>query len=473
MNIWKISFKNIKSKPLYTLLSVFMLSLSIALLLGIQQLKSSFEYQMENNLGDIDLVVGAKGSPLQLVLSSILHIDNPTGNIPYKEAEKLGKNPMVRVAVPISYGDNYKGYRIVGTTPEFMSFYNAELQEGRAVQKSMEVVLGHAVAERLELKLGDTFLSSHGLVENNIDVHNDELTVVGILKPTKKVIDRLIVTNLESIWDAHDHGDHEEHDEGHEDHDDHDDHEDHDHDEHDEDHGDHEDHEGHDHDEHDEDHGDHEDHEGHDHDEHDEDHGDHEDHEGHDHGEHDEDHEDKEITSLLISYRNPSALLTLPRRINEDTNMQAALPKYELDRLYQFTGVGFKTISWIAYIILIISGLTIFISLYKMIKERAFELALLRTYGASNMQLIKMVTYEGLTIVCFAFIVGFLLTKAGLYFLFNFVESGPQQFILQGLPFNQLLQIIGLVLVMIVLSISQAIYPIIKMNISTILSNEK
>ena len=79
---------------------------------------------MENNLGDIDLVVGAKGSPLQLVLSSILHLDNPTGNIPYKEAKNLVKNPMIKRATPISYGDNYKGFRIIGSTPIFLDHYN-------------------------------------------------------------------------------------------------------------------------------------------------------------------------------------------------------------------------------------------------------------------------------------------------------------------------------------------------------------
>lgn len=397
MKVWKISIKNIKSKPLYTFLSVFILSLSIALLLGIQQLKSSFQYQMENNLGGVDLVVGAKGSPLQLVLSSVLHLDNPTGNIPYEEAKKLEKNPMVRTAVPISYGDNYKGYRIVGTTDKFIGIYNAELSEGRFVQKSMEVVLGSSVAEKLQLHIGDTFVSSHGFVENDIDVHDEELTVVGILKPSRKVIDRLIVTNLESIWDAHDHEDEDEH----------------------------------------------------------------------------HDDADKEITSLLLTFRSPAALMTMPRTINENTNMQAALPKYELDRLYQFTGIGFTTISWIAYMILIISGMIIFLSLYKMVKERAFDLALLRTYGASNIQLIKMVTYEGLIVVSSAFIIGLLLSNVGLKAAMNFVESGYQQNILQGLPLQEVMQIIGLVFAMIVLSISLAIYPIIKMNISTILSNEK
>ncbi len=424
MNIWTISLQNIKSRPLYTVLSILVLSLSIALLLGIQQLKSSFEYQIENNLGDIDLVVGAKGSPLQLVLASVLHLDDPTGNISFQEATAIGQNPMIEKAVPISYGDNYKGYRIVGTTNPFLSFYEAKLIEGHEVKKSMEVVLGNTVAQQLGLQLGDKITSSHGLIDNSIEVHDDEFVIVGILEPTQKVIDRLIITNLESIWDVHDHEDH--------------DHEESDH-------------------HHDEPHEDEQ--ENHDHEE--------------DHLEVDHDHDDREITSLLITFRNPMGLLTLPRNINENSNMQAALPKFELNRLYEFTGVGLQTISWIAYIILVISGLTIFLSLYKMIKERAFDLALLRTYGASNWQLIKMVSYEGFTIVGIAFALGFLLTNVGLHFITNYLGNSPQQNILQGLAINDGFQIIGLVFVMIVLAISLAIYPIIKMNISTILSNEK
>ena len=95
------------------------------------------------------------------------------------------------------------------------------------------------------------------------------------------------------------------------------------------------------------------------------------------------------ITSLLINFKSPRALLTFPRRINKQTKMQASLPKYELHKLYEYIGIGFKTISLIAYLILVISGIIIFISLYKMVKERSFDLALFRTYGASNFQLIK------------------------------------------------------------------------------------
>jgi len=409
MNVWKISWQNIKSKPLYTALSVFSLALSIALLLGMQQLKTSFKHQIENNLGTIDLVIGAKGSPLQLVLASVLHLDNPTGNISYKEVKKISKNPFIKTAVPISYGDNYKGFRIIGTTNAFRKLYNSELEKGRDVNASLEVVIGHIVAKELKLTIGDTFLSAHGLVEAAIETHDEKFVVVGILKPTQKVIDRLIISNLESIWHLHEDESHTE---------------------------------------------------------------DHSEHSEENHKKHPNE-KDKEITSLLVSFKNPRGFLTVPRTINEQTNMQAALPKYELDKLYEYMGLGFKTITWIAYLILIIAGLTIFISLYKMVKERAFDLALLRTYGATRFQLIKMVVYEGFTITFVAFAIGLLLVKIVLPLLLKFTGITFNGNVLKELPFQDILQIALVIFIIIIVSITIAIYPIVKMKISEILSNEK
>ncbi len=416
MNIWKISIKNLRSKPFYTFLSIITLAFSITLLLGIQQLRGSFEYQIENSLGDIDLVIGAKGSPLQLILASVLHIDNPTGNISFEEAKKLGKNQMVKLAVPISYGDNYKGYRIVGTKTSFYELYNAQLEKGRYTKTAMEVAIGASVANQLNLKIGDSFTSSHGLTENTIELHDEKLKVVGILKPTQKVIDRLITTNLETVWDVHNHEENREEkhkdelidDTTHE----------------------------------------------------------HETHEVHEHHE-------KEITSLLITFKSPMALLTFPRKINKGSNMQAAIPKLELDRLYEFTNIGFTTITWIAYLILVISGITIFINLFKMVKERAFDLALLRTYGATNFQIIKMVFYEGLSIAIIAISLGVLFIKVGLYFLLKFTDLGTKYTMLHELEPQSILEIGVLVFTAVIVSIFLATYPILTINISTILRNEK
>jgi putative ABC transport system permease protein len=437
MNIWHISIKNFRNKPLYTFLSILILSVSIALLLGIQQLDTTFKHQLDSNLGDIDMVVGAKGSPLQLVLASVLHIDNPTGNISFAEAKALTRNPLIEKAVPISYGDNYKGYRIVGTNDDFPAFYNASLQEGRTPEKPMEMVLGATVAERLDLKIGDTFLSSHGLAETGGHEHAEPLTVVGIYEPTHKVLDRLIVTGLETIWDVHHHeeetsseavgrNDHNDDEESH----------------------------------HEDENEVHEQDETEFHLEEVEDH-------------HHEEESEKEITSMLISFRNPVALLTVPRTINENTNMQAALPKFELERLYEFTGVGVKTVTWIAYIILVISSITIFISLYRMVRDRAFDLALLRTYGANTFQLVKMVAYEGFMIAAAAFIIGVLLSQIGVYFIFELIMDQYKQKMPLGMAYQEVLKTGGVVLLMVILSIALAIAPIIKMNISKILSHEK
>ncbi|MEC7782111.1 MAG: FtsX-like permease family protein [Bacteroidota bacterium] len=435
MNIWKISLSNIFHKPLYALLSVLSLSISIGLLLGIQQLDASIKYQFENSLGDVDMVLGAKGSPLQLVLASVLHMDNPTGNISLAEAEKITKNPLIKKAVPISYGDNYQGYRILGSNDAFAGLYEAELAEGREPSKSMEVNLGSTVAEETDLKIGDMFMSSHGLTENTVEVHNHPLTVVGIYKPTYKVIDKLIVTRLESIWDVHEHGEnHHEEDEHHN--------------------------EVEPQEEHNE--------EAHantaPHQE-----------EGHHHDDEEHHHEesDKEITAMLVSFRNAMGMLTMPRRINKETNMQAALPNYELERLFNFTGVGVKAVSWIAYIILAISCVTIFISLFKMVRERAFDLALMRTYGASNFQLVCIVAYEGFLLVMVSLLVGALLSQLGLHFAFSAFKSGYNQDILLKLPCTQMVKTVILILVMVGIAILLAILPILKMNVSKILSNEK
>lgn len=434
MNIWKISLSNIFHKPLYALLSVLSLSISIGLLLGIQQLDTSIKYQFENSLGDVDMVLGAKGSPLQLVLASVLHMDNPTGNISLAEAEKITKNPLIKKAVPISYGDNYQGYRILGSNDEFAGLYEAELAEGREPSKSMEVILGSTVAEETDLKMGDTFMSSHGLTENTVEVHNHPLTVVGIYKPTYKVIDKLIVTRLESIWDVHEHG--EEH---------------------------------HEEDEHKA--GD----EHHDEVEHQEEHIEeaHANTAPHQKEEHHHEESEKEITAMLVSFRNAMGMLTVPRRINKETNMQAALPNYEMERLFNFTGVGVRAVSWIAYIILAISCVTIFISLFKMVRERAFDLALMRTYGASNFQLVCIVAYEGFLLVFVSLLAGALLSQVGLHFAFSAFKSGYNQDILLKLPYAQMVKTVILILVMVGIAILLAILPILKMNVSKILSNEK
>ena len=172
------------------------------IMLSEKQIKEQFE----RNIKDIDLVLGAKGSPLQLILANVYHIDAPTGNIDLEAAMEVTKHPYIESGIPLAYGDNHMGYRIVGTDHSYPQHYSAEISEGEMWSKIYEVTVGAVAAEKLDLGIGDTFFSAHGLTDGT-DVHdNVEFKVVGIFKRTSSVIDQLLLTNIESVWGVH--GDH-------------------------------------------------------------------------------------------------------------------------------------------------------------------------------------------------------------------------------------------------------------------------
>ncbi|MDN5213219.1 ABC transporter permease [Fulvivirgaceae bacterium BMA12] len=390
MNIFRLSLRNMTSRPLSTTLSLVLLTLGVGMIALLLQVSRHIQEQMENNIREIDMVVGAKGSPLQLILSAVYHIDAPTGNISLQEAEQLQKNRLVESGIPLSYGDSYKGYRIVGTNHQYPALYEATVANGRLWQKSFEVAIGATVAKNLSLKIGDTFTGAHGLAEGG-ETHEDHAyQIVGILGYSNSVLDQLILTATESVWEVHHHEDHEE--SAHEDHDEsaHEDHEE----------STHEDHEKSAHEDHEESaHGDHEE----------------EMHEAHD--------ESKEITAMLVKFRNPMAMVQLPRLVNENTNMQAAVPAYEISRLFSLMGVGVDTLSTIALVIMAVSGLSVFISLYNALKDRQYEMALMRTYGATRWQLVWLVLQEGLLLTLAGFLLGILFSRLGLWLVSGLMKA--------------------------------------------------
>jgi putative ABC transport system permease protein len=201
--IAKLSWKNLWHKPWSTLLSVILLVSSIALMTVLVLVQHQFEDQFQKNVEDIDLVLGAPGSPLQLILSSVYQVDAPTGNISYAEAETYMKHPHVKQAIPLAFGDNYVGFKIVGTTWDYAKKYKAKLQQGKAFAKDFEVVVGAQVAQKLSLKLGDTFHGTHGDAMEG-EVHdNHAYEVVGILEESGQVIDHLILCTISSVWNIH------------------------------------------------------------------------------------------------------------------------------------------------------------------------------------------------------------------------------------------------------------------------------
>ena len=157
MNLFTLSWKNLANKPLSMLLSLVLFALGVGLISLLFLLNQQLQDKFDKNLAGIDLVVGAKGSPLQLILSSMYHIDAPTGNISIKEATPFLRpgHPLIQTAVPLSMGDSHKGYRIVGTTPDILGLYEAEVAEGRVWNATLETTIGAASSTRACRPLGD------------------------------------------------------------------------------------------------------------------------------------------------------------------------------------------------------------------------------------------------------------------------------------------------------------------------------
>lgn len=359
MNITKLSFKNMVSRPLSTTLSLVLLTLGVGMISLILQMSLHIQQQMENNVRGIDMVVGAKGSPLQLILSAVYHIDAPTGNISFQEASKLQKNRLVEYGIPLSYGDSYHGYRIVGTNTQYPTLYEASITHGRLWEAPFEVTVGATVASNLGLKPGDHFAGSHGLTEGGETHEDHQYQVVGVLEYTNSVMDQLILTATESVWEIHHHEDEEAHEQENE--------------------------------------------------------------PPHEEGlEHEQ---DREITAMLVKFRNPMGMIQLPRMINEKTNMQAAVPAYEISRLFNLMGVGIDTLNTIALVIMAVSGLSVFISLYNALKDRQYEMALMRTYGATRWQLVWLTLQEGLLLTFGGFIIGIVCSRLGLALVSTLMEN--------------------------------------------------
>lgn len=365
MNLFSLVYHYLKARPLNTLLNVFLLSLGIAVITILLLFSNQLEEKISDNTKGIDLVVGAKGSPLQLILCNVFHIDFPTGNIKLNEAERLAKNRLVKNAIPLALGDSYQNFRIIGTNQHYAELYQAELASGAWWTNDLEVTVGATAAQLLNLNVGDTFSSSHGLSKEGHAHDENPFVVKGILKPTQRTIDNLILTNVSSIWKVHEHED-ETHakdsltnpsalvptiNEG---------------------------------------------------------------------------DSTKEITSLLIKYKNPIAAIQLPRYINSQSSMQAASPAFEAARLFSILGVGVEALTGFAYVLIFISGLSIFIALYNSLKERQYDLAIMRSMGASKQKLFTATLMEGVALTLTGSVIGLALGHGALY-VFTMLNEESQR----------------------------------------------
>lgn len=431
MKLLTLAIKQLKYRPTDVLTSFLLLSTSLVVLWLSSELKRQSEERVAANLAQTDLVVGAKGSPLQLVLSAIYHIDAPTGNIKLKDYQNLKRNPMIAQALPLAYGDNYKGFKIVGSNQDFLQWYQLKIKSGEYKNQPMEVALGFEVAQKTGLQIGDQFSGSHGLINQKEEVHAHGLyTVTAIFEQKHNVVDQLILTPIESVWAVHQHEEQHKHPE-----------QDHASEPHEHEHG-----EIHDHD-----HGDH-----HDHDHH------------HDHGQNIDQHE-QEITAILIRYRSKMAALQLPKMINEQPMLQAAAPAIELNRLYFFIQTGANALKLAGYALLLLALLSSWLYLSKSIFDRKEELILLRYLGFSKIKLVKLLLLEQWLWLLPAWLTSLIVARLVLWLIAGAQDWGAAY----QYQIEAMLQIDWQLLVLVVfislLSLIGPIYKVFKLQLASLL----
>jgi putative ABC transport system permease protein len=205
VNLFSLSLAGLRGNGLTHTLNSVLLGLGLGTVALMLLISGAINDRVVRDARGIDLVVGAKGSSLQLVLSTVFQADIPTGNIPLAEADALLHNPMIDRGAPLALGDAVKGFRIVGTTRGYLDFYGAQLAQGQIWQQPMDAVLGATVAAKLRLNLGDSFVGAHGVAGNGEMHEGSPYHVTGVLEPTGSVVDRLVLTPVESVWQVHEH----------------------------------------------------------------------------------------------------------------------------------------------------------------------------------------------------------------------------------------------------------------------------
>lgn len=385
MSLWRIAWSYLWNRKLTTSLTILSVALAVALISSVLTLREETRKRFEEEGQAFDLVAGAKGSPLQLVLSSVYFMDTPTGNIPYAEYEHLKNDTeYVKAAFPINMGDSYQGFRIIGTVRElfnhkWISPISGEerapfqLAQGQYFEKPFQAVLGALVARQTGLRPGDTFVSTHGFIAGlpeGLGGHshaNIPYTVAGIMKPSSSPYDRAIFCSLESVWKAHQHGSEEDLTEH-----------------------------VHEHDE-----------------------------QGagaHAHSHEGEPEEEESayqewsarpesmVTAVLLQLQSPALRFQYREIIREHTSIMAAVPISEIATFYdQFLGTAKLVLLAVGYLVVAISALSILIGLYLSILQRKRDMAIMRALGASAYEIFGSVLIEAFWVTLLGIVSGWIL----------------------------------------------------------------
>lgn len=359
----------LKNRLLTGVLCLFSIALSVALFLGIERVRTGARDGFTNTISKTDLIVGARGGALQLMLYSVFHMGNASNNIRYASFERWADHPMVAWTIPFSLGDSYQGHRVVGTNEDFFEHYRfrgeqkIQLLEGEIFNGIFDVVVGHDVAKKFQLKLGSKLTLAHGVSNKAILEHeNTPFTVVGIMKPTATPVDRALYISLYGMEAMHMGWETGMPDESKL---------------------------------------------------------------ASPETLSEEEMEIKQVTSFLLGAKNRIQTLRLRSAISQDPAepLMAIIPGLTLQELWQSLGHVENILILVSFCVLIVGVFGILIALYTSLQERRKEMAILRSMGASLGQITSLLVTEAMILVGLGSVLGVVLLYVGMFALRPYLES--------------------------------------------------
>jgi putative ABC transport system permease protein len=396
--ILALAVKSLRNRKFTAVLTVMSIALAVMLLLGVERLRSESRESFAATISGTDLVVGARSSPVHLLLYAVFHIGNATNNLRWDSYRAIAARPEVAWTIPLSLGDSHRGYRVLGTTPDYLEHLRfgrdrrLVLAQGKPFVDERDAVLGADVTEALGYKLGDSIVIAHGAGDVSFSLHVDHpFRVVGVLKRSGTPVDRTVHVTLEGMDAVHADQDEDAHDplaaaartkvEA---------------------------------------------------PRHDADTAD----RGHENQEHAGRDSQRAITAFLIGLKSRGAALSMQRLVNEYSGepLTAILPGATLLEVWEIVGAAEKTLFAVSALVVVVGLAGMLVALLTSLSERRREMAVLRSVGARPMHIFGLILGEAAFLTLLGIALGVAALYLGLLGGRPWLESRLGLFIVVGWP---------------------------------------
>jgi putative ABC transport system permease protein len=383
--------KSLRHYWVSTWITAVSVGLAAGLVMSVFMIKTQAQQSFTGGPFGFDAVLGARGSPLQLVLNSVFHLDTSPGNIPWSLYQEIKKDRRVALAIPYTVGDNYHGFRIVGTTQEifekleYRQGFTFQMDQGRAFQPDQwETVIGSYVAQQERLKVGDQIHPFHGFVFDQQAQHAETYTVVGILEPTNTPADKVVWIPIDVFYRLGGHvlrGTGEEYVPG---------------------------------------------------------------------KEEMISDEHKEVSAVMLKLKNPQAGVHLDHLINKQGKVATLAWPIGAVMAQLFDKIGWinQVLSLIAYLVVIVAGGSILASVYNTINERRREFAIIRSLGARKRVVFSVIIAECAAIAGIGAALGYIV-YFGILSLASWIIRAQTGVVLEVFQFHPVLVLTPLGMVML------------------------